>query len=238
MDMLARQRTLVVEDDPGMMTFYARFFAGLSAEGFDAVIVEDAPKALAVLRGEAVDLAVLDWNLPGISGERLLRAMREHPKTRSIGVLMVTGRNSSADEIQALDCGADDYLAKPFEEAALLARLRSVRRRRERSLERTAPSRIAGLDFDHAAGLVRFGEKSAHLTPKEAGLLWVFLNRPNVRHTPEQLWENLWGYESSRQEQMIDAAVSSLRKKLGEEWGGRIRRLGGEGYLFEDPGGP
>lgn len=235
MGLLARQRTLVVEDDPGMREFYARFFAGLSAEGFDAVIVEDTPRALAVLRGEVVDLAVLDWNLPGISGERLLRAMREHPKTRSIGVLMVTGRTSPADEIQALDCGADDYLTKPFEEAALLARLRSLRRRRERSPHRTLPSRIAGLDFDHAAGVVRFGAKSVLLTPREAGLLWIFLNRPNVRHSPEQLWENLWGYESARREQLIDASVASLKKKLGEEWGRRIRRLGGEGYVFEYP---
>ncbi|MBI2789755.1 MAG: response regulator transcription factor [Elusimicrobia bacterium] len=231
----ARQRTLVVEDDPGMKEFYARFFAGLTAEGFDAVIVGDTPHALAVLRGEPVDLAVLDWNLPGISGERLLRAMREHPKTRSIGVLMVTGRDSDIDEIQALDAGADDYLSKPFEEAALLARLRSLRRRRERSHEPAFQGRFAGLDFDHAAGLVTFRTKSVRLTPKEAGLLWVFLNRPNVRHTPEQLWNHLWGYDSPRSRQLLDAAAASLKTKLGETWGGRIRYVEGEGYVFDDP---
>jgi len=218
-----------------MRGFYARFFAGLAAEGFDAVIVGDTPQALAVLRGEPVDLAVLDWNLPGISGERLLRAIREHPKTRSIGVLMVTGRDSASDEVQALDFGADDYLAKPFEDATLLARLRSLRRRRERSLEPAFPGRFAGLDFDHAAGLVTFGTKSVRLTPKEAGLLWVLLNRPNVRHTPEQLWNHLWGYESTRSRQMLDAAAASLRTKLGEAWGGRIRFIEGEGYVFDDP---
>lgn len=218
-----------------MQEFYARFFAGLTAEGFEAVIVGATPQALAVLRDEAVDLAVLDWNLPGISGERLLRAMREHPKTRSIGVLMVTGRDSAFDEVQALDLGADDYLAKPFEDAALLARLRSLRRRRERSLERALPGRFAGLDFDLAAGLVTIGAKSVRLTPKEAGLLWVFLNRPNVRHTREQLWDHLWGCGSARSGQLLDSTASSLRTKLGEAWGGRIRCLGGEGYVFDDP---
>ena len=223
MDRLARQRTLVVEDDPG------------TAEGFDAVIVGDTPQALAVLRGEPVDLAVLDWNLPGISGERLLRAIREHPKTRSIGVLMVTGRDSAADEVQALDSGADDYLAKPFDDAALLARLRGLRRRRERSIEGGLPGRFAGLDFDQASGMVTIGTKSVRLSPTEAGLLWVFLNRPNVRHTREHLWNQLWGYESAQSGRLLDSAASSLRTKLGEAWGGRIRCLGDEGYVFDDP---
>lgn len=129
------RRTLVVEDDPGLRQFYARFFAGLAPGEFDAVIVEDAPRALAVLRGETVDLALIDWNLPGISGEQLIRAMREHPKTRGIGILMVTGRTSPVDEVRALDMGADDYMTKPVDDDSLLARLRSLGRRQDLSRE-------------------------------------------------------------------------------------------------------
>ena len=131
MTTIKNQRTLIVEDDPEMREFYVRFFDGLRDEGFKAVIVADAERALDVLQHEPMDLVLLDWNLPGISGETLLRALRAHPKMRSVGVLMVTGRSGPADEIQALDSGADDYLAKPFDESMLLAKLQSLSRRRE-----------------------------------------------------------------------------------------------------------
>lgn len=229
------RRTLVVEDDPGLREFYSRFFASLEPGEFDAVIVDDAPRALAVLRGETVDLALIDWNLPGISGETLIRAMREHPKTRSIGILMVTARSSSVDEVQALDLGADDYLAKPVDEASLLARLRSLGRRRDRSRERTRPPRVPGLEFDHEAGLVRVGAHHVRLTPKESALLRVFLNAPNILHSRDRLRAELWGYDTERSEELLEAAVWSLKEKLGEAWGARLRRVEGQGYFFEDP---
>ena len=95
------------------------------------MIVADGERALAILEREPVDLLVLDWCLPGLSGETLLKAMRAHPQTRSVGVLIVTGKASLTDELTALDSGADDHLAKPFDEAVLQARLRSLARRRE-----------------------------------------------------------------------------------------------------------
>lgn len=130
------RRTLVVEDDPEMRAMYALFFERHRDEGYAAQIVEDGERALDILRHEPVDLLLLDWNLPGISGEVLLRAVRAHPKTRSIGVLMVTGRSSPSEEIHALDSGADDHLAKPFDERVLLARLRSLCRRRDLTIGR------------------------------------------------------------------------------------------------------
>ncbi|MEK7384199.1 MAG: response regulator transcription factor [Elusimicrobiota bacterium] len=230
-----RQRTLVVEDDPGMREFYVHFFARLGGEGFTAVLVEDAERALDVLQHEPVDLMLLDWNLPGISGETLLRALRAHPKTRSVGVLMVTGRSSPADEIQALDSGADDHLAKPFDELVLLARLRSLGRRRELEIDRRQANLYPGLEFDLAAGIVRIAGRRVHLTPKEMGLFGIFLHRLNIHHTHAYLWEALWGYESDSWEQLLVLTLSSLRRKLGAEWGGRIKSREGRGYAFESP---
>jgi two-component system phosphate regulon response regulator PhoB len=232
---MKRQRTLVVEDDPGMREFYARFFARLRDEGFAAVIVPDGERALDILQHEPVDLVVLDWTLPGISGETLLRALRAHPRTRSIGVLMVTGKSSANEEIQALDSGADDHLAKPFEEKVLLARLRSLGRRRDITISSHQASRYPGLDFDPDADLVRVEGRRVNLTPKEMGLLAVFLHRPDLLHTHAYLWDALWGYESDRWEHLLIVTVSSLRRKLGDEWGSRIKSHKGKGYAFESP---
>jgi DNA-binding response OmpR family regulator len=230
-----RQRTLIVEDDPGMREFYVRFFARLRDEGFTGVVVEDGERALDILQREPVDLVLLDWNLPGISGETLLKALRAHPRTRSIGVLMVTGKCTPAEEIQALDSGADDHLAKPFDEKVLLARLRSLSRRRELMIEAHQAKRFPGLAFDLDADLVRVGSRRVHLTPKEMGLLGILLHRPDMLHTYAYLWDALWGYESENWEHVLVVTVSSLRRKLGADWGARLKCHKGKGYAFESP---
>lgn len=230
-----RQRTLVVEDDPEMRALYARLFDRLWDAGFASVIVEDGESALDILRREPVDLLLLDWNLPGISGQAVLRAVRAHPKTRAIGVLMVTGRSSPEEEIQALDSGADDHLPKPFDENVLLARLRSLCRRRSLELSRAPAHRFPGLEFDSAADLLLIDDRRVRLTPKEMGLLGIFLDRPGRLHSFEYLWDALWGYESERRENLLIVTLSSLRRKLGDKWGPRLKCLKGRGYLLESP---
>lgn len=228
-----KQRALVVEDDREMREYYRRFFENLSGEGFAAVLAEDGESALDILQNEHVDIVLLDWNLPGISGESLLRALRAHPLTRSIGVLMVTGRCTPAEEIQALDSGADDHLAKPFDEKILLARLRSLTRRRELTFVRQIPARYDGLEFDPVANLLQIDGRRVNLTPKEMGLLGIFLQRPNILHAHTYLWDALWGYESDRWEHLLVVTLSTLRRKLGTKWGPRLKAHKGKGYVFE-----
>lgn len=224
-----------MEDDPGMREYYARLFERLQEDGFTALLAEDGERALAILRHEPIDLVVLDWNLPGISGEVLLRALRASPKTRSLGVLMVTGKCTPADEIQALDSGADDHLAKPFDEKVLLARLRSLCRRRDLTLGLHLERGLPGLSFDLDADLVRVGGRRVRLAPKEMALLGLFLQRPNILHASAYLWDEVWGYESERWEHLLIVALSSLRRKLGGTWGSRIASHKGKGYVFEVP---
>lgn len=229
------KRALIVEDDPEMRNIYARLFANLRRDGFTAVVVEDGESALEILGREPVDIVVLDWILPGISGETVLRAIRAHPRTRSLGVLMVTGKCSPAEEILALDSGADDHLAKPFDERVLLARLKSLVRRRELESGRALDGQYPGLSFDPGADLVHVDGRTVHLTPKEAGLLHIFLHRPNVIRSHEFLWNTLWGYQADRWENLLIVTLSSLRRKLGDKWGACLICRKGEGYLFEYP---
>lgn len=228
-------RTLVVEDDPGMRRYYARLFEELGGAEFTAVIAEDAERALEILRRQAVDLVVLDWTLPGISGETLLRALRASPNTRSLGVLMVTGRCALADEVQALDSGADDHLAKPFDEAVLLARMRSVCRRRDFAAAAPRTRGFPELVYEADSDAVSVQGRRIHLTPKETGLLAIFLRRPDILLTQAFLWDSVWGYESENWEHLLFTAMCSLRRKLGETWGDRIKCHKGRGYAFEPP---
>jgi len=117
----------------------------------------------------------------------------------------------------------------------LLARLRSLSRRRELAIGQHQASRYPGLDFDLDADLVRVEGRRVHLAPKEMGLLAIFLHRPNILHTHDYLWEALWGYETDRREHSLTAAISSLRRKLGPVWGPRIQSHKTKGYVFESP---
>lgn len=226
---------MVVEDDSEMRGYYVRFFERLADSGYSAVVVEDGEKALDVLQREPVDILLLDWNLPGISGEALLRAVRANPMTRSAGVLMVTGRCAPEDEITALDSGADDHLAKPFAENELLARLLSLSRRRDLEIGRHEANRYPGLEFDLDTDLVRIDGRRVRLTSKEMGVLALFLRRPNWVYTNADLWETLWGYESESWEYVLAVTISALRRKLGPDWGGRIQVHKGKGYEFVCP---
>lgn len=222
-----------MEDDAEMRAYYDRLFARLSPEGFEPVLVPDGERALAVLQHEPVDLVILDWRLPGISGVSIAKALRSHPRTRTLPLLMVTARATQDEEVSALEAGADDHIAKPFDEKVLLARLRSLTRRRERELTADQAKRFPGLELDLDAGRLALDGEPVHLTPKETDLLAIFLHRPDMIHTRAFLWQALWDYESPLQDRILIATISALRRKLGPKWGARLQVHKGKGYSFE-----
>lgn len=228
-----RRRVLVVEDDAELRESYRRFFEERHPDEFSAVLVPDGERALGVVRGEPMDLLVLDWSLPGISGASLAKALRSHATTRAIGILMVTAKSSTAETVFALDSGADDYLAKPFDWDVFLARLRSLARRAEVTLERRLSKSFPGLELDLDADRLVLDGAQVRLTRKEMELLKVFLSRPGVLHAHGYLWEAIWGYESVGWEHTLAVTLSSLRGKLGPKWGARLQSHKGMGYVFD-----
>lgn len=225
-------RVLVVEDDAEMRQAYRRLFDAPGGACFEAEIVADGEQALGRLRDESWDLMVLDWGLPGISGPTLVRALRAQRRLRGLGVLMVTGRGTVPEEVAALDAGADDHLAKPFDEKLLMARLKSLARRQDFGLAEQA-ARLPGLSLDPEAASLRVDGRESPLRRKEFELLSIFLRRPRILHGRRFLWDTVWAYESERWEHALDAAISSLRRKLGPRWGGRLRARRGQGYSFD-----
>lgn len=230
---MERQRILVVDDDAGLRKFYEGFFEEHRAEGFEAKIVPDGERALGVLEHEPVDIVVLDWGLPGISGPQLTKALRASAKTRAVGILMVTGKSSPHETVLALESGADDHLPKPFDEGVLLARLHSMIRRRTLSDERHLESAFPGIELDYDSGRLKVEGRPTPLTPKELFLLKIFLRRPNMIHSRAYLWEAAWGYEAEHWDHLLNATVSSLRRKLGLRWGARLKAHTGAGYALE-----
>jgi signal transduction histidine kinase len=130
-------RVLVVEDEAVMQRFYACFFDKLHAEEFGWRLARDGGEALKALEADPPDIVLLDWMLPSVPGPAVLKAIRAHPKTRGLGVMVVTAKSAPGDAALALEEGADDFLSKPFDERVLLARLHSLLRRQQalRSVE-------------------------------------------------------------------------------------------------------
>lgn len=227
------QRVLVVEDDPALRAAYGQFFEEAHAGEFRATLVADADQALQVIGEEPVDVVVLDWNLPGLPGAALAKALRASAKTCSIGIIMITARKSGADTVQALAAGADDYLSKPFDWDILLARLRSLSRRSSLSLSGRLTKTFPGLELDLDAGVLTLDGCRVRLSPKEFDLFKILVSRPGVVHSYPFLWEAVWGCESDGWMHTLKAAVSELRRKLGRKWGGRLTSRSGAGYVFD-----
>jgi len=123
-----RHSILVVEDDDLMRRFYKSLFDRLEGE-FISHSEKTGKSALAYLRGNPIDAMIVDWDMPEMSGITLIRILRGNPTTKAMSIIMVSGRSSVEDHLQALNSGADDYLTKPIEVDILLARLRGLLRR-------------------------------------------------------------------------------------------------------------
>jgi two-component system phosphate regulon response regulator PhoB len=232
---MVRQRVLVVEDEETLQRFYALFFGATYGDEFIWFLAPDGERALSLLDRELLNLVVLDWTIPGPSGMMILKALRAHPRTRDLGVLMVTARTAPADVASALEAGADDYLAKPFDERVLLARLHSLVRRRQMTVAEHGRREFPGLSWDPLASRLEIDGRPVHLAPKEADLLRIFIGRPDMIHAHSFLWDTIWGYEAGDREHILVNAISSLRRKLGAKWGPRLESSKRRGFVFRSP---
>lgn len=217
-----------VEDDASIrdIEVYALQSTGLEARGF-----EDGTSFWEALQKQQPELVVLDVMLPGIDGIELLRRMKSSPELDSIPVVMATAKGTEYDKIQGLDLGADYYIAKPFGVMELVSCVKAV-------LRRCAPKQVEHLL--KADGLVvnldqhtvtADGERVA-LTFKEFELLRLFLSRPGIAFTRDQLMEEIWGTDYLGESRTVDMHIRTLRQKLGK-YGDMIETVRNVGYRLE-----
>jgi two-component system OmpR family response regulator len=218
-------RILVAEDDPSLAEGLCR---SLRKSGYAVDCVENGDKADAALGTNEFDLLILDLGLPKICGFDVLKRLRSRDSRTP--VLILTARDGVGDRVMALDAGADDYLAKPFETAELAARVRALTRRGTSG----GPTLIVHgpLSFDQIGRIARLNGLPLDLSAREVSLLEIFLRRAGRMISKDQLVNHLceWGDEVSGN--AIEVYVHRLRKKL-EPGGVRIATARGLGYSLE-----
>ncbi len=216
---------VIVEDEEAIAGALA---ARLRAEGFAVEVAHDGLAGVQLCERIGPDLVVLDVMLPGIDGhEACRRIQRERP----VPVLMLTALDAETDLIVGLGVGADDYLTKPFSQRELVARVRALLRRSQRSAEPSARPIAAGsITIDPERREVRRDGELVHLTPTEFDLVHRLALRPGIVFSREQLLEEVWGYlDGTAGGRTVDSHVAAVRRKLGPDV---LRTVQGIGYAF------
>ena len=201
----------------------------LQAEGFKTIGCSDGGKALAQIRESTPAIALLDWNMPIITGLDVCRRLRE--TGNQLPVIMITARDEMDDRIAALEAGADDFIAKPFNIREVLARVKALLRRSNSK----SPDQLNFGDL-HLNGPERSCEYAGvklNLTVREFDLLECFIRNPRQALSRSQLIQNVWGNDYFGDENVVDVYVRYLRKKLEEIKAERvIQTIRGVGFAL------
>jgi two-component system OmpR family response regulator len=217
-------RVLVVEDEVKMAALIRR---GLSEEGHAADVASSGEDAIWMAQAHPYESIILDVMLPGMSGFETCRRLRDAGVWTP--VMMLTARNAVDDRVIGLDAGADDYLAKPFSFAELLARLRALARRG--GVERPAILEVGKLRLDPATRQAWRGAREVRLSPKEFALLETFMRRPGQVLTRPQLLEQAWDFAYENRSNVIDVYIRYLRQKIDRPFEAHsIETVRGVGY--------
>jgi len=217
---------VVIDDEPGIIDFVE---LGLGHEGLNVVSAGDAATGLATVRRTKPQLVILDAGLPDADGFDLLRRIRSES---DVPVIMLTARGDLDDRVRGLDLGADDYIAKPFHFAELLARVRAHLRRAGVTTTEQSTVRFEDVELDARTREVRRAGASITLTAREFELLELFMRHPRQVLSKEAILDRLWGYAFD--DNLVEVYVGYLRRKLGEPI--LIQTLRGAGYALREPG--
>ncbi len=213
-------RLLVVEDETRLAAALRR---GLSAEGFVVDVAATGPDGLDAARHGEYDAMILDVMLPGLSGYEVVRRLRA--EQRWLPVLMLSAKDGEYDQADGLDCGADDYLTKPFSYVVLLARLRALLRRG--APRRPAVLTVGDLRLDPARRRVTRADAEVVLTSREYALLDYLMRRPGEVVSKTELLDHVWDASVDTAPNAVEVYVGYLRRKIGRE---RLETVRGAGY--------
>ena len=202
---------LVAEDDRDISDLIAHY---LKKAGWTTHVAAAGDQALAYIRNHPVDAVILDVMLPGMNGLEVCKALRGDRATAGVPVIMLTARGEEADRIRGLELGADDYVAKPFSPNELVARVRAVSRRSQRSETSPAILRLGPITVDLTKHIVTTDGREVKLTAKEFVLLQYFLEHRGRVISRDLLLGDVWGYRYTGGTRTVDVHVRRLREKL------------------------
>ncbi len=223
-------KTILVVDDERHIVDLLRLY--LEKEGFGVVAAHDGEEALALHDRHQPDLVVLDLMLPKLGGYEVCRELRRRGDTP---ILMLTARSDDIDAIVGLELGADDYVTKPFNPRALVARVKAILRRTEATSRGGRPIEVGDLRIDPRRREATVGDRSLELRAREFDLLAALARDPGVVMTRDALLEDVWGTDFPGETRTVDVHVAEVRKKLSAD-GPQIETIRGLGYRLVPPG--
>lgn len=221
-----KRRILVIEDEKPIADILKY---GFEKEGFEVLCAYTGAEGLRAAEEGCPQLVLLDWMLPDIAGVDVCRMLTEE---ENVPILMLTARGSVEDKLYGLECGADDYVTKPFDLREVVARVHTILRRFERAQEskREETVRYDSVTVSEEEHTVRRNGNLVELTPKEFDLLVFFLKHPRQVFTRSALLDQIWGYDYLGDTRTVDIHIQRLRRKA--ELSSQLVTVFGVGYKY------
>lgn len=224
-------KVLVVEDEPAVRDMLVFVLTQTEFEVTQAVDAMEARKSVAA---NPPDIILMDWMLPGTSGVELTRELKQDKLTRDIPVVLLTARGEEDDKVRGLECGAEDYVTKPFSPRELVARIKVILRRISPHVSEEMVA-AGALSLDPSTHRVSVDDDVVDLGPTEFRLLHFFLTHQEKVFSRSRLLDLVWGTNVYIEERTVDVHIRRLRKAL-EPFGvdGMIQTVRGAGYRFSE----
>jgi DNA-binding response OmpR family regulator len=226
---LAGMKTILVVDDERNIVELLRL--DLEKEGGAVIAAADGEEALALHARHDPDLVILDLMLPKLDGFEVCRELR---RRGDVPIVMLTARDDVVDSIVGLELGADDYIAKPFNPRALVARVKAIFRRTEATGRGGRPIEVGRLRIDPRRREATVGPRRLELRAREFDLLAALARDAGIVLTRDALLEGVWGTDFPGETRTVDVHVAEVRKKLGDD-GPSIETIRGLGYRLVPP---
>ena len=219
-------RVLMVDDESRMRKLVSDF---LTRKGYIVIEAGDGEEALDRFYADKdISLVILDVMMPKMNGWDVCREIRKNSK---VPIIMLTAKSDESSELNGFECGADEYIAKPFSPKILTARVDALIRR-SYSIDSSEVTDVGGIIIDKAAHIVKIDGQEIDLSFKEFELLTYFVDNKGLALSREKILNNVWNYDYFGDARTIDTHVKKLRKKLGDK-GDYIKTIWGMGYKFE-----
>ena len=208
---MPEERILIVDDDREIVRLLRSY---LQRERYAVSVAYDGETAIHVLRRESPDLMLLDLMLPDRDGWEVTRTVRGDEKLANTLIIMLTARVEDTDKIIGLELGADDYVTKPFNPREVVARVRALLRRSQRTTVRAPTLVVGALKMDVERRDVQVRDTAVELTPTEFSLLQTLMESPGYVFTRTELMDRALGYDYSGVDRMLDSHIKNLRRKI------------------------
>ena len=219
-------KVLMVDDESRMRKLVSYF---LTRKGYIVIEAGDGEEALDRFYADKdISLVILDVMMPKMNGWDVCREIRKNSK---VPIIMLTAKSDESSELNGFECGADEYIAKPFSPKILTARVDALIRR-SYSIDSSEVTDVGGIIIDKAAHIVKIDGQEIDLSFKEFELLTYFVDNKGLALSREKILNNVWNYDYFGDARTIDTHVKKLRKKLGDK-GDYIKTIWGMGYKFE-----